>query len=99
MIENNYVESLEGQVIEGIRLFGYFGQRIIVRHNHLVACDPGIFIKPLQAFPERQFLWLAADNLAVGAKVAVAAPNSVKKTYEYVDAIKKVRDSNIPPEN
>ena len=99
MIENNYVESLEGQTIEGIRLFGYFGQRLIVRHNHLVACDPGILIKPLQAFPERQFLWLAADNIAVGAKVSIVAPKSVKKTYEYVDATKKIRDSNIPPEN
>jgi len=99
MIENNYVESLEGQNIEGIRLFGYFGQRLIVRHNHLVACDPGILIKPLQAFPERQFLWLAADNIAVGAKISIVAPKSVKKTYEYVDATKKIRDSNIPPEN
>jgi hypothetical protein len=99
MIENNYVESLEGNPIEGIRLFGHFGQRVIVRHNHLVACDPGIFIKPLQAFPEKQFLWLAADNIAVGAKVSVVAPKSVKKTYEYVDANKKVRDTNIPPED
>jgi hypothetical protein len=60
--------SKASQPIEGIRLIGHYGPRVIVRANHLDGFDTGIRFEPRliranQAFPANP-QWIITDNFA-----------------------------------
>lgn len=51
--------------IEGIRVFGYMGKRMIVRHNHIADFNTGVRFNPLNPLGDpRRPQWLIADNVA-----------------------------------
>jgi hypothetical protein len=64
-----------GLRVEGIRLFGDMGLRVIVRHNHLgPKFDAGIVFAPLnQPVPNRP-LWIITENEIEQAPAAVVVP-------------------------
>ena len=93
MMENNYIDLDKADLMDkgesiGVKVFGYLGQRLIVRHNHLVGFQPGVLIKSLSTKEPR--LWLALDNVAVGAKGAIESAATVLRN----DA---ATDCNVPP--
>jgi hypothetical protein len=67
--------------IDGIRVFGYLGRMMIVRQNHMVGFNVGIYVEPLGDISASQ-QWLVTDNMAVSAqqvvKVAARATAKVK---------------------
>jgi hypothetical protein len=70
MVENNYagVAANPGQLErEGIRTWGYFGRRVVVRHSHLAGFEPGILFSALSDPGNSTPLWLLADNMAENA--------------------------------
>jgi len=89
MIENNHVvlERLKGAEklnIEGIRVYGIIGQRMIIRHNHMEGFDSGILIDALPPY-EKECLWLTVDNIASGAAHAVVTKNANVKRDDKSD--------------
>lgn len=69
-VENNQVSVQRGPgasdvPIDGIRLYGYLGDMMTVRQNHLVGFTIGVFVRPLNG-PATKPGWLVADNLASG---------------------------------
>jgi hypothetical protein len=61
--------------VEGIRLFGDMGARVIVRHNHLgPAFAVGIVFAPLNAPLPPRPLWIITENIAESAAEAVRVP-------------------------
>jgi hypothetical protein len=76
LVENNCATVLTNpdQVLrEGIRIWGLFGQRVIVRHSHLAGFNPGIWFYPVvgPTNSDKPPLWLMADNMAVNASRVV----------------------------
>ncbi|MBC7812249.1 MAG: hypothetical protein H7175_13925 [Burkholderiales bacterium] len=67
--------------IDGIRVFGYLGRMMIVRQNHMVGFNVGIYVEPLGDISASQ-QWLVTDNMAVSAqqvvKVATRATAKVR---------------------
>lgn len=66
-------------VVDGIRLFGYFGRYIMVRDNHVPSFGVGIRIAPrgTEYTPSTRF-WRVADNAVLFASQgAVIAPQAV----------------------
>lgn len=90
-IENNYLECTRASkadriMIEGIRIYGWFGRRILVNGNHITGFDIGINFNPLNALhfrkteeaPATVLLWIITGNLADGAlEPAVRAPDAL----------------------
>jgi hypothetical protein len=77
MMENNYSQVIANPFEldrEGIRVWGVFGRRIIVRHSHLVGFKPGIRFNPVEAPQDDVPLWLVADNMAEHAHPVVPPP-------------------------
>lgn len=74
--------------VEGIRLYGCLGKRIIVRHNQLSSCNQlenfstGIAITLLQSFKTPQ--WVVQDNLINDTPVAriKIVPESYKRLFK-----------------
>jgi hypothetical protein len=69
LIENNFavvLANIDEISREGIRVWGQFGRRVIVRHSHLAGFHPGIWFVPVVAprNAQRPPLWLVADNMA-----------------------------------
>lgn len=80
IVENNYLtvrrfEKTRGLRIEGIRIFGHVGRRLIVRHNHLSDFNIGVRFNPLNVFPKPQ--WIITDNVSPQAATVVEVPGSV----------------------
>jgi hypothetical protein len=80
LIENNCAEVLTNpdQVSrEGVRVWGLFGRRIIVRDSHLAGFRPGIWFNPIVR-PTKDLvpLWLVEDNMAENAGRAVYPPDA-----------------------
>jgi len=79
ILENNYVRAQRfpqtgTSPLEGVRVFGFFGDRLIARHNHLADCTTGISVHVLNTSASvgaRKLQWLVADNIAAGAGRAV----------------------------
>jgi hypothetical protein len=76
LVENNCSEVLTNVdeiSREGIRVWGKFGRRVIVRHSHLAGFRPGIWFLPIVAPPNSEHppLWLVADNMAENSVKAV----------------------------
>jgi hypothetical protein len=72
MIENNYIEVKRFKktlklAIEGIRVYGYFGKRMIIHANHLENFNigPGISINPLNFKDFNNPVWAARENVAM----------------------------------
>ena len=81
LVENNCAQVItnpDQTVREGIRVWGKFGRRIIVRHSHLAGFLPGIWFLPVVAPPNSDHppLWLMADNMAENAGTRVVFPLS-----------------------
>jgi hypothetical protein len=83
LIENNVSEVLANpdQVSrEGIKVWGVFGRRIIVRDSHLAGYQPGIWFNPVlppRGEDGRPPLWLVEDNMAENASPVVYQPGTV----------------------
>ena len=59
--------------IDGIRVFGWLGALLLVKHNHLVGCTTGVRVDPFQA--DEGSLWRISENVLVGGKKTVDAKN------------------------
>lgn len=76
IIENNFlslqrIEEATRLLIDGIRVYGHAGRRMIVRHNHAAGFSRGVLVNLLSRLTGAQ--WLVADNLGtVSATSAVA---------------------------
>jgi hypothetical protein len=85
VIERNHldVDRVGGSVapIEGIRVFGTIGRRMIVRENHLQRFTTGIIVAPFveSADRTRRNQWLVSENIAEGAAVPVAVSAAVQQ--------------------
>ncbi len=87
MIENNFCQALttsDPVNREGIRVFGYLGRRMIIRHCHLIGFQTGLMIYPLPTNePQQQPLWFVGENMAEGSfptaieTFVTAAQNSI----------------------
>lgn len=71
VIENNYVTSQRSNStsrlrLEGIRAFGRFGRRLIIRQNHTASTGSfvGIRVTPLNGASPPQPIWVVSDNVA-----------------------------------
>ncbi|MEJ2207491.1 MAG: hypothetical protein P8129_00465 [Anaerolineae bacterium] len=80
VIENNYI-SLHREArnnnlrIEGMRIFGTLGRRIIVEHNHLgPKFNVGITFAPLNSFLPAQPLWIVRENVIESTPLKVDVP-------------------------
>jgi Family of unknown function (DUF6519) len=76
MIQNNYasvIGALQPVSKEGIRVWGLFGRRIIVRDSHLAGFRAGIWFNPIEPPPNSDHLplWLVVDNMAENARPVV----------------------------
>lgn len=61
--------------VEGIRLFGVMGQRVIVRHNHMrPRFQIGVTFAPLNASLPPQPLWIITENEMESATTKVNVP-------------------------
>jgi hypothetical protein len=85
VIERNHLEvdRVGGSMapIEGIRVYGRIGRRMIVRENHLQRFTTGIIVAPFveSADRTRRNQWLVSDNIAEGAAVPVAVSAAVQQ--------------------
>lgn len=73
VIQNNNIEVTRFPVttklpVEGIRAYGAFGEKIIIRQNSLLNTNTGIRCSPLTN-PAKK-LWLVADNVLLGAALS-----------------------------
>jgi len=60
------------QAIEGLRLFGAFGRRILIRGNHFADFNNGIYLRILTTYAAQTGLqWVIDDNFAESATGAV----------------------------
>jgi len=64
--------------VQGIRVYGNLGKRMIARHNHLEGFTLGIFIKPLNPAAFKSPQWFVGDNVA-----SVSAPSIVRQSHNY----------------
>jgi hypothetical protein len=71
VIENNYLEAVfrmlqkwEKPYVEGIRVYGHLGKRMIILQNHQEKFSLGIYINPLNWESISLPLWLVKDNVA-----------------------------------
>jgi hypothetical protein len=90
IVENNSVllersEKTADVEIDGIRLFGEFGRRVIVRGNHLEhykdrnGFTTGIHFRPLNVPQLREKrLWIVTDNVSVSSTETYRIPDDVK---------------------
>jgi Family of unknown function (DUF6519) len=61
--------------VEGIRVFGQMGRRVIVRHNHLASGFPvGVTFAPLNLPLPTQPLWIITENVMELATTKVDVP-------------------------
>lgn len=61
--------------VEGLRIFGTMGRRVIVRHNHLgPAFSVGVTFAPLNAPLPAQPLWVITENVMESAATKVDVP-------------------------
>lgn len=74
-----YGDRATAQPIEGVRLYGYFGERLVVRANHLDGFNAGVRLRvPNHAAIGKTPRWLITDNIAVRALLVVDVPENVK---------------------
>jgi hypothetical protein len=83
LVEDNYVRlkrfGKTGKVhVEGLRVWGHLGKRMIVRQNHMVDFSLGVRIEPLNPNEHDQPLWLVMDNVA-----SVQAPSKVLRSRNF----------------
>lgn len=66
--------------IEGMRVFGDLGRKIIIKDNETRECNIGILIQPITIDPNLSYQWLVADNLFAETpeRLMVVAPEKVK---------------------
>jgi hypothetical protein len=85
LIHDNFAvvsQSVQARLpIDGVRVHGLLGRRVIVDQNHLVNFTTGVFVRALNSpFGGPTVLWLVADNFApasnplIDAQVAVRSP-------------------------
>jgi hypothetical protein len=69
VIEGNYAVlrgvGLEGQDADGIRVYGYFGRRMLIVHNHMENFPHPIVVRPLNPNGPT-VLWQATENTPPG---------------------------------
>lgn len=80
VIQSNYL-SVRRQTtdsvplrVEGMRLFGILGPRVIVRHNHMARFEVGVTFAPLNTRVPPQPLWIVTENEMEGATAKVDVP-------------------------
>jgi hypothetical protein len=83
LVDNNYVRlkrfGATGKVhVEGIRVWGHLGKKMIVRQNHFVDFSLGVRVKPLNLSQHDQPLWLVMENVA-----SVQAPSKVQTSRNF----------------
>jgi hypothetical protein len=75
MIESNNLtlqrSFLAKDVVQGIKVFGWFGPSVQVLGNTLTAFTQGIWVHPLNSTSSDQALWLVARNLCVNCQSTV----------------------------
>lgn len=84
--------------VEGIRVFGTIGRRVLIRHNHLEkGFNVGVTFAPLNEVLPKQPLWIITDNIMEATspkvevptrsatRVAPANPGEVRKKVRCVD--------------
>jgi uncharacterized protein DUF6519 len=80
VIETNFINLVRAPRnaalrIEGIRLFGVMGRRVIVRHNHLgPAFAVGITFAPINTNLPAQPLWIITENVMESSPLKVDVP-------------------------
>jgi Family of unknown function (DUF6519) len=80
VIDGNFLsvsrsQKTQGLPVEGIRLFGTMGRRVVVRHNHLASGFPvGVTFAPLNAPLPAQPLWMITENVMELAAAKVDVP-------------------------
>jgi len=85
LVENNTVDVTRFDVtsrlsLDGIRLFGHFGERLVVRANTILGADTGVRVKPLDG-PAKK-LWLVAENVMPNAVLEI--PESAIRQHNIV---------------
>jgi hypothetical protein len=83
VVEDNYIKlkrfGKTGKVhVEGLRIWGHLGKRMIVRQNHMVNFSLGVRVEPLNLNEHDQPLWLVMENVA-----SVQAPSKVQKSRNF----------------
>jgi hypothetical protein len=80
VIEHNvvrlrHVQGSASVAIDGARIHGFLGKRVIVRHNHVVGFPTGLSLTPRYPYPKpNAVLWLVAENVFEGAQKAFRLP-------------------------
>ena len=96
LIENNRalltrLETSDKFDIDGIRVWGEFGDRILVTRNHLGSTDGkksngftvGIHVRPLESIRFLQQLWLVEYNVAPSRHQTVIATNGTEEQRNF----------------
>jgi Family of unknown function (DUF6519) len=80
VVEGNYVtvtraQRAQGLPVEGIRVFGTMGRRVIVRHNHLTqGFGVGVTFAPLNLPLPLAPLWMVTENVMESSATKVDVP-------------------------
>jgi len=77
-LENNAVNVFRGnwwewREIEGIKLFGYFGPKLVAQDNQVANCTVGFLVMPLN-YEGSQRLWRVVHNVVEGAWSPISIP-------------------------
>ncbi len=81
LVENNHLEiqratRMATYRVEGIRVFGHVGRRVILRANHLAGFTVGIRFEPRTRFTGA-LQWVIDDTLATGALFTTQIPTGL----------------------
>ena len=82
MVENNHLRlrrltGTQDIPIEGMRLYGFMGRKVIVRHNHVVGFPIGVTVTPRFPYPALSTVaWLVADNMFETVQTPVNLPKA-----------------------
>ncbi len=77
LIESNFIDTERfgkavDEYVEGVRVYGWIGRRMMVRENHMVGVDVGVRLTSLNRNLNGN-LWIITENLAVQAAQVVRA--------------------------
>jgi Family of unknown function (DUF6519) len=86
VIQNNHLKAVyliprlrAKAYVEGIRIYGHLGKRMIISQNHTERFIRGIYVKPLNAASIPSPLWFVKENVAT----VYATSSKVKKSENF----------------